>query len=979
MKALTLRIALVGIRTALVAGALLALPAHAAAQNPTATISGRVTDSGGLAVPGATVSIESPNLQGVRTAVTSANGDYILPLVPPGRYTITVQLTGFATVKETRDVGATQQVELNVTLQPAAVSEVVSVTARSDAFANTVQASTNIKQELLSTLPTARTLLSAVNLSPGAHATGPSNNITIGGAMSFENLFMLNGVQIQDNIRGTPFSLFIEDAIQETTVTTSGISAEYGRFTGGVVNAITKSGGNTFSGSLRTTFTNDDWRTVSPFDEPKVNDTVPTYEFTLGGPILRNRTWFFGAGRLFDKSEANQTGFTRIPYTYSNDEKRFEGKVTQALGPGHTLRASYMGIRESETNNVWPSPQEVLDLNSLHTRQVPQDLVSIHYSGSLRSNFFLEGQYSARRFAFENSGGTSTDLIRGTVLRDQQTGAYWWSPNFCGVCGPERRDNENILVKGNYFLSTARGSHNAVFGYDTFNDIRKGDNHQSGSDYHVWATDTIIQDGTVYPVIANDGSTFIIWWPIREASRGTNFRTHSLFVNDTWALNKHFTFNAGLRWDRNHGVDAIGSLVADDSTFSPRLGVVWDPQGEGRWTVHGSYGKYVAGLANTIADSSSPAGTPSIIAYFYQGANINTGSGALVPSDVALQRVFDWFNTNGGTSRRPFFTDIPGVKTQIRQSLISPNAKELTTGVSRQIGGRGAIRADFVYRDFADFYTDRIDTTTGQVMDEAGQEFDLQLVENTNILNRQYTALSTQVNYRIGSRIDLGGNYTLSRLWGNVNGETIGAGPVTSSITSYPEYFDIAWFAPDGDLSSDQRHRVRLWGTVRLPFSERWGNVTLGVLQQVHSGTPYGGLGSIRTGEFVANPGYVEPPDTVSYWFTDRDAFHTAAMARTDLSINYGYRVGGRSEIFAQAQVINLFNQFQLFNINSNAINTTVLTAVDDPNRFQTFNPFTEQPVKGVHWDFGEEFGEPTGAAAYTLPRSFQFALGVRF
>jgi hypothetical protein len=977
MKALIVRTALL---LAVVATADLMAPVPARAQNPTATISGRVTDAAGLAVPGATVSIESPNLQGVRTAVTSVNGDYILPLLPPGRYTIAVELTGFATAKQTRDVGATQQVEFNVTLQPAAVSEVVSVTARSDAFANTAQAATNIRQELLTTLPTARTLLSAVNLAPAAHATGPNNAITIGGAMSFENLFMLNGVQIQDNIRGTPFTLFIEDAIQETTVTTSGISAEYGRFTGGVVNAITKSGGNTFSGSLRTTFTNDDWRTVSPFDEPKVSDTVPTYEFTLGGPILRNRTWFFGAGRFFDKSEANETGFTRIPYAYNDDEKRFEGKVTQALGTGHNVKVAYMAIRETETNNVWPSPQEVLDLGSLHTRQVPQDLVSVHYSGVLRSNFFLEGQYSARKFAFENSGGTTTDLIGGTVLRDQQTGAYWWSPNFCGVCGPERRDNENILVKGNYFLSTARGSHNAVFGYDTFNDIRKGDNHQSGSDYHVWATDTVIQDGTVYPVIAgNDFTTYIIWWPIREASRGTNFRTHSLFFNDTWALNKHLTFNAGLRWDKNHGVDAIGSLVADDSTFSPRLGVVWDPQGEGRWTVHASYGKYVSAIANTIGDSSSPAGTPSILAYFYQGPNINTGEGPLVGSDVALQRVFDWFSANGGTGRRPFFTDIPGVKTQIRNSLISPNAKELSTGVSRQIGGRGAIRADFVYRDFDDFYTDRIDTTTGQVMDEAGQEFDLLLVENTNSLNRQYTALSTQVNYRFGSRIDVGGNYTVARLWGNVNGETINSGPVTSSVTSYPEYIDPAWFAPDGDLSADQRHRLRIWGTVRVPLNERWGTVTLGVLEQINSGTPYGGLGSVRTGDFVANPGYVEPPDTVAYWFTDRDAFRTEAMYRTDLSVNYGYRVGGRSEIFGQVQVLNLFNQFQLFNIGSNAINTTVLTAVEDPDRFQTFNPFTEQPVKGVHWDYGDEFGKPTGAAAYTLPRTLQFAVGVRF
>src|SRR5262249_19073115 len=152
----------------------------------------------------------------------------------------------------------------------------------------------------------------------------------------------------------------------------------------------------------------------------------------------------------------------------------------------------------------------------------------------------------------------------------------------------------------------------------------------------VWTTSSAIQNAVVYPIIRTGTSTWIIWWPIQEASKGSNFRTHSLFYNDSWAYNSHLTFNLGVRWDKNNGKDAVGHLVADDRAFSPRLGLVYAPTGTGRWSINASYAKYVAGLNNAIADSTSPAGTPSIFAYFYQGPSINTTAGApLVPSDAA--------------------------------------------------------------------------------------------------------------------------------------------------------------------------------------------------------------------------------------------------------------------------------------------------------------------------------------------------------
>src|SRR5690606_24504415 len=301
-------------------------PAAAVAQVPTGTITGRVTDAQDRTMPGVTVTISSPALQGVQSATTTVNGDYVFRFLPPGQYTIVFELSGFGALTETRSVAATETVDLSVTLQAAGVAEEVTVSADSGVFTNTVEVATSVRQELVDLLPLSRTLQAAVSLAPAVHSTGPSGNISIAGAMSFENLFLINGVQVQDNIRGTPQNLYIEDAIAETTIATSGISAEYGRFTGGVVNAVTRSGGNIFSGSFRTSFRNDDWRTVSPFGESKINQLVPTYEFTAGGPVVLDRTWFYLAGHIENAETSKETFGSNIPYTRTTEEQRLELK-----------------------------------------------------------------------------------------------------------------------------------------------------------------------------------------------------------------------------------------------------------------------------------------------------------------------------------------------------------------------------------------------------------------------------------------------------------------------------------------------------------------------------------------------------------------------------------------------------------------------------------------------------------------------------
>lgn len=314
---------------------------------PTGTITGHVQDAQGGVLPGATVTVSSPSLQGTRSAVTSTNGDYILPFLPAGEYTVKFALSGFAPKAMSLRVQLAETVPLNAKLAVAGLTEDVLVTAevRAD-FTQSTTAAASYKADQIERLPVGRDIRGAVLLAPGTTSTGPSGNITFSGAASYEGLFLLNGVVLNETLRNQERLLFIEDAIEETKTSTAAISAEYGRFSGGVANVLTKSGGNAFSGSMRVTFDNDKWRALTPFEkglssDPRRNVTVPTYEATLGGPILKDKLWFFGAGRLADNKTSQTSLFTNIVYDNAVNDKRYEGKLTYAISSKHTLKAAY--------------------------------------------------------------------------------------------------------------------------------------------------------------------------------------------------------------------------------------------------------------------------------------------------------------------------------------------------------------------------------------------------------------------------------------------------------------------------------------------------------------------------------------------------------------------------------------------------------------------------------------------------------------
>src|SRR5581483_2723000 len=635
--------------TAVFVAALLLVGVNAFAQT-TGTLTGTVT-SGGAGLPGATVTISSPALIGVRTSVSGANGDYSFAALPPGKYSVTAELEGMQKVTQSVNVRLGETARADVDLKVSKVAEAITVTATAPSVLETVQVSTSLTREQVEALPLGRTIAQRIQLAPGVNNDGPNNQTIINGAPSYDNLYMVNGVVVNDSIRGQPENLFIEDAIQETTLLTGGVSAEYGRFTGGVVNTLTKSGGNEFSGSFRDNITNTSWTKETDFKDPITGVPQPQnpsirshqYEATLGGYLMKDRIWFFGAGRKFNQAIARVTTGTNIPYVNTLPNKRYEVKLTGQITSKHSLVGSYLHNITNETNNRFGN---IVDLRSLSNRELPNWLESAHYSGVISNSLLVEAQWSRRYFAFIGGGGPR-DLIQGTLLRDISTARRMWSPTFC-ACDPKTRNNKDYLVKANYFVSTkGMGSHNVVAGYDDFHELRHENNYQSGSDFRLWGNFIYVgQD--VFFQMKPESNFYVEWTPINALSKTSDAATKGVFVNDKWDLNNHWSFNLGMRYDKNNALDQSRNKVSDDSAVSPRFGLIYDVKGDGRNRISASYAKYVSHIDNGVNDSVASGGQPGSIYYNYKGPAINAGGAPYLPTDQVIKQVFDWFTSVGG-------------------------------------------------------------------------------------------------------------------------------------------------------------------------------------------------------------------------------------------------------------------------------------------------------------------------------------------
>jgi len=360
----------------------LALPAAARAQVTTADIVGRVTDSTGGVLPGATITVENTATHDIRTAPSNGTGDYLFNLLPIGSYTVKVELQGFNAQTSRVALSAGDRVRVDARLQVGAVAENVIVTADTPLLqTDTATVSSLVSAKAVQDLPVSgRNVQSLVQLVPGAFeglanslasGTRPDDRrqtsaISINGALDNQNNQLIDGIDNNERAIGTVGVKPSIDAIAEVKVQTSMYTAEVGRTAGGVVNIITKSGTNNYNGSLFEFFRNDRFDAKSYFaaalDKPVLKQNQ--YGGSLGGPVMKNRTFFFADYEGFNVTQGVTTVVT-VP-TAKMRAGDFSEQTAGIFDPTTATRTAFAG-NVIPASRLDPIAQRILALYPLPT------------------------------------------------------------------------------------------------------------------------------------------------------------------------------------------------------------------------------------------------------------------------------------------------------------------------------------------------------------------------------------------------------------------------------------------------------------------------------------------------------------------------------------------------------------------------------------------------------------------------------------
>jgi outer membrane receptor protein involved in Fe transport len=738
------------LRSVLAAALLLLAAPFLSIGQTTGTVEGAVTDQSGGALPGVTVEVASSSLQGTRTATTGADGRFRFPSLPPGRYTVTGSLPGFGDVQKTAVVTLDATVTVNLQMNLAATAA-VTVTGEAPVVDSTsTTTGTNYEAKVIDKLPVSRNYADVVFLQPGVQADfgetqGRSLAISIYGSTSAENLFLIDGVNTTNVIKGLQGKDINSEFVQEVEVKTGGYQAEYGRNTGGVVNVITKAGSNDFHGGAFGYYNDTGMRgdMVDVYDTPDYSETGDAqsgnyvlskdvrqeWGMDLGGFFLKDRIWFFGA---YDRVQINQNLQMLDlgnPQTFGNEyprsivQNKYSGKITLNLLQGTSVVGTVFSDAQTQQGAlVVPASNDPV------TYAGRQDVGGPDYGARLNQLLGASGIFTFQYAQHEDRYATAPSGVDRPGVRDRSVspnGAFFttavppdspaYPPGYGPVGGPTQNNEGRRHYYGGAFTAYL-GNHEVKLGGDYQDDDTIGATYFTGQNLltvRPCLNATQEPGGTSYCDLSKapwwtniNGDTRQVFFQhaafaagtandyhiVPEAPFNVPTRRYSAFLQDQWRILPTLTANLGIRWDTEsfYGLDPItGPFKAFSLTnqWSPRIGVVWDFVGDGTSKLYASAGRFYYALPTDLNARVYTANS------FVQTYNYDLSS-LTQDGDAPRRELFQGGNAEG----EPID---PGMKASYQD--------ELTIGVEKALDPTLSVGLKGTYRTLGRTIEDRCD------------------------------------------------------------------------------------------------------------------------------------------------------------------------------------------------------------------------------------------------------------------------------
>jgi hypothetical protein len=897
----------------------------------TGTVSGSIQDATGGALPGVTVTITSQDRGFSRSTVSDENGRYVFPAVPIGPYRVTATLQGFETAQASDNLVETDRTT-NVPFQMkiGALTDTVQVLGDVPIVdPTTVTSNTRLRREEFEKLPVGRSYQALIGATPGVVGTG---NVNALGALTSQNVFIVDSVDTTDPTTGTFGTNLNFEAIQEVAVATSGLGAEYGRAQGAVVNVITKSGTNRYEGSAKHVFSNDDWnaqnKTTSEVSgaslaRVKFDNVNPTWTFTGGGPILRDRAWVFGAYEWAKNTTPQQQTQGQTPEDYQQATKNKFANVrgTVQLASGQTLWVKYYRApTDGFVTNYWGAVTPAGEREALTAQNQGAENWAAQYSGVIRSNWSIEAAFADYANRIDVTTFEASGRLNNAPIFNETDNKWYNGATFDGFVD---RPRQQFNFASNWFLSPGGRSHDVKVGVD-FQRMESGSLFQYPNAQVFNVTNYNQATGSFTPSERQDFLT---------GDSTSDGKILSVYARDKLRLTNRLAVEVGLRYEKQTGSSDLGVTTVDATAFSPRLGASYDLSGDGKTLVTGYYGRLFATILQGFSDSF--AGVPQ-------------------------QENYDLFSWNGNAYAFTQSVRVGGSDFTPNTDLKPSHLDEFMLGFQRQFGRSMAAGVRYVHRNWGNLIDDILTFRPDNSIDR--------VVVNYDAAEREYRGVQFTLEKRFSNNWNAQGSYTYSRTEGNhfdddftPLGDFLDAQCRTTVDTSIGS----SGVVPCAEVNNgsnkfgrpiyDRPHNFKLSGAYLRPIGPV--RLTVGALTEFISKRRYERQRSVN----VMFPGTLtNSGQTAVYFYEPRGDFQLDGLENfIDFATEAGWRVADTHEAAFKVEIFNLMNnQEKIINNNvafcGNTNTAACATAVNN-------------------------FGKASARTAFLDTRRFRFSVIYRF